>query len=148
MTTTAALTQAVNWHTLEGLTELNPATREVYAALGADMPKEVDETTYEVALRDGAVFHDGTPVTADDVVFSFERVLNPDNQSLFASFIPFIDSVTKKDDKTVTVKLKFPFSLVPERPPVVKIVPKAAVEKDEKAFALNPVGTRRDGPRR
>ena len=141
MTTTAALTQAVNWHTLEGLTELNPATREVYAALGADMPKEVDETTYEVALRDGAVFHDGTPVTADDVVFSFERVLNPDNQSLFASFIPFIDSVTKKDDKTVTVKLKFPFSLVPERLSVVKIVPKAAVEKDAKAFDLNPVGT-------
>ena len=105
------------------------------------MPKEVDETTYEVALRDGAVFHDGTPVTADDVVFSFERVLNPDNQSLFASFIPFIDSVTKKDDKTVTVKLKFPFSLVPERLSVVKIVPKAAVEKDAKAFDLNPVGT-------
>ncbi len=141
MTTTAALTLAANWHTMEGLTELHPATREVYAALGADMPKKVDDTTYEVTLRDGATFHDGTPVTADDVVFSFQRVLDPANKSLYASFITFIDAVTKKDDKTVTVKLKFPFSLVAERLSVVKVVPKALVEKDVKAFDLAPIGT-------
>lgn len=141
MSTTAALTVAVNWHTLEGLTEIDPATRQTYAALGKDLPQQIDETTYEVALRDGAVFHDGTPVTADDVVFSFERVLNPDNASLYASFIPFVDKVTKKDDSTVTVALKYPFSLVAERLAVVKIVPKAAVEADAKAFDLNPVGT-------
>ena len=141
MTTTSALTQAANWHTMEGLTELHPATRKVYAALGADMPKKVDDTTYEVTLRDGAVFHDGSPVTTDDVVFSFARVQDPANKSLFNSFIPFLDKVEKKDDKTVTVKLKYPFSLVAERLTVVKIVPKAAVEKDPKAFDLNPVGS-------
>ena len=42
MTTSSALTVAANWHTLEGLTELHPATREVYAALASDMPKKVD----------------------------------------------------------------------------------------------------------
>lgn len=141
MTTTAALTVAANWHTLEGLTELDPASRETYAALGKDLPQQIDDTTYEVTLRDGAVFHDGSPVTADDVVFSFERVLNPDNASLYASFIPFVDSVTKKDDTTVTVALKYPFSLVAERLAVVKIVPKAAVEADAKAFDLNPIGS-------
>ncbi|SHJ51054.1 peptide/nickel transport system substrate-binding protein [Tessaracoccus bendigoensis DSM 12906] len=126
---------------MEGLTELNPATREIYAALGAELPTQVDETTYEVKLRDGAVFTDGTAVTPEDVVFSFERVLNPENQSLFASFIPFIDSVTKKDDTTVTITLKYAFSLVAERLSVVKIVPKAAVDADAKAFDMNPVGT-------
>ena len=141
MTTTSALTVAANWHTLEGLTELDPASRETYAALGKALPTQVDDKTYEVTLRDGAVFHDGTPVTADDVVFSFERVLNPDNASLYASFIPFIDTVTKKDDKTVTIACKYPFSLVAERVAVVKIVPKAAVEADAKAFDLNPVGS-------
>ena len=40
MTTTAALTVAANWHTMEGLTEIHPATREVYAALGADLPTQ------------------------------------------------------------------------------------------------------------
>ena len=88
MTTTAALTVAANWHTMEGLTELHPVTRECYAALGADLPVMVDETTYEVALREGAVFSDGTAVTAQDVVFSFERVLNPDNKSLTPSSSP------------------------------------------------------------
>ncbi len=141
LTTTAALTQAVNWHTLEGLTELHPATRECYAALGAELPKKIDDETYEVTLRDGAVFTDGNPVTAADVVFSFERVMNPDNKSLFSSFITFIDSVTAKDETTVTIKLKYPFSLVAERLAVVKIVPQAAVEADPKAFDLYPVGS-------
>ena len=141
MTTTAALTVAVNWHTLEGLTELHPDTREVYAALGKELPKQLDDTTWEVALRDGAMFTNGEKVTTDDVVFSFERVLNPENKSLYAAFLPFLESVTKKDETTVTVKTKYAFSLVPERLSVVKIVPKAAVEADQKAFDLNPVGT-------
>lgn len=141
MTTTSALTVAANWHTMEGLTEIHPATREVYAALGKDLPAKVDDTTYEVTLRDGAVFHDGTAVTMDDVVYSFERVLNPDNKSLYAQFISFVDSVSKKDDTTLTITTKFPYSLVAERIAVVKIVPKAVVEADPKAFDLMPVGT-------
>ncbi len=142
MTTTSALTLAANWHTLEGLTEILPSgNREVYPALGKELPKKVDDTTYEVTLRDGAVFHDGTPVTIDDVVYSFERVLDPANKSFYTQFLTFIDKVSKKDDKTVTIKLKFPFSLVAERIAVVKVVPKAAVAKDPKAFDANPVGT-------
>ncbi|QKD80005.1 MULTISPECIES: ABC transporter substrate-binding protein [Actinomyces] len=141
MTTTSALTIAANWHTMEGLTEIHPATRECYPALGAALPTKVSDTSYEVALRDGAVFSNGTAVTAEDVVFSFERVLNPDNKSLYASFLPFLDKVEKKDDKTVTLTLKYPFSLVAERIAVVKVVPKATVEADAKAFDQMPVGT-------
>ncbi len=141
MTTTAALTLAANWHTMEGLTEIHPATREIYPALAAELPTQIDDTTWEVALRDGAVFTNGEAVTADDVVFSFTRVLDEANQSLYAAFLPFLDSVEKKDDTTVTVKLKFPFSLVAERLSVVKIVPQAAVEADAKAFDLMPIGT-------
>jgi peptide/nickel transport system substrate-binding protein len=141
MTTSGALTVAVNWHTLEGLTEIDPATREVYAALGSDLPTKVDDTTYEVALRDGAVFHNGNPVTADDVVYSFQRVLDPANNSLYAGFITFIDSVEKKDDTTVTLNLKHPYSLVNERVAVVKIVPQADATADPAAFDMNPIGT-------
>ena len=141
MTTSSALTVAANWHTLEGLTELHPATREVYAALGAEMPKKVDDTTYEVALRKDAKFSDGSAVTADDVVFSFKRVLDPANKSLYSQFLPFIDKVEAKDASTVTIKLKYAFSLVAERLSVVKIVPKAIVEADAKKFDMNPTGS-------
>src|SRR5699024_1445539 len=141
MTTSAALTIAANWHTMEGLTELDPASMETYNALAADDPKKVDDTTYEVTLRDGAVFHDGSPVTPEDVAFSFARVLNPDNESLYTQFIPFIDSVEPKDDKTVTIKLNFPTGLLAERLSVVKIVPQEVVEKDPDAFDAKPIGT-------
>jgi len=141
MTTSSALTVAVNWHTLEGLTELHPATREVYAALAAEMPKKVDDTTYEATLRKDAKFTDGSAVTADDVVFSFTRVLDPANKSLYSQFLPFIDKVEAKDASTVTIKLKYAFSLVAERLSVVKIVPKAVVEADAKKFDMNPTGS-------
>jgi len=113
----------------------------VYAALAAEMPKKVDDTTYEVALRKDAKFSDGSAVTADDVVFSFTRVLDPANKSLYSQFLPFIDKVEAKDAGTVTIKLKYAFSLVAERLSVVKIVPKAVVEADAKKFDMNPVGS-------
>ena len=141
MTTSSALTVAANWHTLEGLTELHPATREVYAALAAEMPKKVDDTTYEATLRKDAKFTDGSAVTADDVVFSFTRVLDPANKSLYSQFLPFIDKVEAKDASPVTIKLKYAFSLVAERLSVVKIVPKAVVEADAKKFDMNPTGS-------
>ena len=141
MTTTAALTVAVNWHTLEGLTEIDPATREAYAALAAELPEPDGSTSVDIALRDGAVFHDGSPVTAEDVVYSFERVLDKANASLYAGFIPFVQKVSAKDDSTVTIELKYPVGVLAERLAVVKIVPKAAATADAKAFDANPVGT-------
>ena len=101
----------------------------------------MDDTTYEVALRKDAKFSDGSAVTADDVVFSFTRVLDPANKSLYSQFLPFIDKVEAKDAGTVTIKLKYAFSLVAERLSVVKIVPKAVVEADAKKFDMNPVGS-------
>ncbi|MFZ3454061.1 ABC transporter substrate-binding protein [Arthrobacter sp. 7Tela_A1] len=141
MISTGATPQAANLHIFEGLTELHPATREPYLALAAAEPTNVDDTTWEVKLRDGATFHNGDPVTTEDVVFSFERVLDPANQSLFAGFIPFIDSVSAKDDSTVEFKLKYPFPGFSPRISVIKIVPKAVVTADPAGFDLKPVGS-------
>ena len=141
LTTTAALTIAANWHTLEGLTEIDPASRETYAALAAELPKAPTGTTAEVKLRSGAKFHNGDPVTAEDVAFSFARVLDPANKSLYASFIPFIEKVEAKDETTVLFTLKYPAGVFADRLSVVKIVPKKVVEADAKAFGAMPVGT-------
>lgn len=48
-----AVTVSANGHIFEGLTELDPVTREVFPALGTDLPRQIDETTYEVDLREG-----------------------------------------------------------------------------------------------
>ncbi|BDZ49372.1 ABC transporter substrate-binding protein [Frondihabitans sucicola] len=140
MTTTGAVTVAANWHILEGLVELDPVTRKVYPALAKTLPT-VDGKTIRATLRDGAVFHDGSTVTADDVVFSFQRVLDPANASLYLTFIPFVASVTKVDSTTVEIALKEPTPLALQRLSVVKIVPKKVVTADPSAFDALPTGT-------
>ncbi len=136
-----AVTVAANWHVFESLVDLDPVTKKPTLALASAMPKKIDATTYEITLRKGAKFSDGTPVTADDVVFSFQRTMDPAQSGFFASFVNFIASVTKLDDSTVKITTKFPFALFTQRLGVVKIVPKALVEKDPKAFGAHPVGS-------
>ncbi|HHW7544798.1 TPA: ABC transporter substrate-binding protein [Mannheimia haemolytica] len=141
LTSSGASSMATNLHIFEGLVDLHPATRKPYLALAAAEPEKIDDVTYRITLRDGAKFHNGNPVTTEDVVYSFERVLDPAKASLFAQFIPFIDTVKKVDDKVVEFKLKYPFALFKERLTIVKIVPKAVVEAGQAAFDANPVGT-------
>ena len=141
MTSSGATPFAANMHIFEGLVDLHPATREPYLALAAAEPKQIDDTSWEITLRDGATFHNGEAVTIQDVVYSFERVLDTGNASLFAQFIPFIKSVKAKDEKTVAFTLNYAFPLFPTRISVVKIVPKAVASKDQAAFDAAPIGT-------
>ncbi|WP_345584699.1 ABC transporter substrate-binding protein [Streptomyces prasinosporus] len=141
MITSGATPYAANMHIFEGLVDLDPATLVARPALATEMPKRINATTYRATLREGATFHDGSAVTADDVVFSFERVLDPENASLMAQFVPFIDQVRAVDESTVEFRLKHPFALFPSRIAVVRIVPKKIVSADAKAFDAKPVGS-------
>lgn len=141
LTSSGASSYAANLHIFEGLVDLHPATRQPYLALAGKEPEMKDDVTYHITLREGAVFHDGKPVTTEDVVYSFERILDPAKASLFAQFIPFIESVKALDDKTVEFKLKYPFALFKERLTIVKIVPKHIVEAGQSAFDAKPIGS-------
>ncbi len=141
MITSGATPLAANLHVFEGLVDLDPATLEARPALATELPKKINATTYRATLREGATFHDGSPVTADDVVFSFERILDPENVSLMAQFLPFIDTVKAVDKGTVEFKLKYPFALFGSRISVARVVPKKIVEADIKAFDAKPVGS-------
>ncbi|GAA1498024.1 ABC transporter substrate-binding protein [Paeniglutamicibacter kerguelensis] len=141
MTSSGATPFAANMHIFEGLVDLHPATREPYLALAAADPKQLDDTSWEVKLRSGAKFHNGDPVTVDDVVYSFERVLDAKNASLFAQFVPFIKTVKAKGDDTVVFTLNYAFPLFPTRISVVKIVPKKLASADQAAFDAAPVGS-------
>lgn len=141
MVASGAVTVAANWHIFEGLVDLDPATKKPYAALAADMPTKVDDTTYQIDIREGATFQNGDPVTPEDVVFSYDRVLDPANGSLFTTYIDFINTVTVVDEDTVQITTDYPFSLINDRLGIVKIVPQAVVEADPEAFAANPIGS-------
>ena len=71
--------------------------------------KLVDNLTWEFKLRKGVAFHDGTPFTADDVIFTIDRVPNvPNSPNSFAQFTRGIESVRRLDDATIVVKTKAP----------------------------------------
>lgn len=141
MTSSGATPVAANLHIFEGLVDLDPATREPYAALATAMPEKIDDRTYRATLREGATFHDGSPVTVDDVVYSFQRILAPANSSLMAQFLPFLAEVSAPDATTVEFRLSYPFELFASRISVAKIVPKKLVEADAKGFDAKPVGS-------
>ena len=67
-----------------------------------------DEWT--IRLRDGVTFHNGRPVTADDVLFSLGRITDPKDPKTGAASISYIDlgSSKKLDARTVRIKLQVP----------------------------------------
>ncbi|MDR6939748.1 ABC transporter substrate-binding protein [Arcanobacterium hippocoleae] len=135
-TTSSALAMGTNWHVVEGLYEFDMADYSVYAALAKDEPKKISDTEYEITLRDGAKFSDGSEVKAEDVAASYARTAKKGN--IYAQFFDFVDSVTAKDEHTVSLKLKYPFGNLKERLVDVKIVPAKATDED---LTKMPVGT-------
>ena len=134
--TTSALGMGANWQVLEGLYRFDMSDYSVSPALAAGDPVKVSDTEYEIALRDGAKFSDGTDVKAADVVSSYERTTG--DKSIFRQFFTFVDSVSAKDDKTITVKLKYPFSNLKERFVNVHVVPSGM---SEDALKAKPIGS-------
>jgi peptide/nickel transport system substrate-binding protein len=112
-------------HSYESLVEGDPLTREPYAGLAKELPADVSGTSLTFELRDGATWHDGKPVTADDVVFTYTRALDPEENVLVRTFLtPWLTEVKKVDEKTVEFVLAKPFPYALQRLQTVKICPK------------------------
>ncbi|MBU2511385.1 ABC transporter substrate-binding protein [bacterium] len=67
-----------------------------------------DSITYIFHLRKNVRFHDGKPLTAKDVKFTFEHLKNPETGSPFAGTYKIIDSIRVIDNETVEFKLVQP----------------------------------------
>jgi len=68
----------------------------------------VSDTEYELALVEGATFWDGTPVTAEDVVYSLTRHMDPAVGSDFAEFYTNVAAIEATDATTVGVTMSQP----------------------------------------
>ncbi|MFJ7963764.1 ABC transporter substrate-binding protein [Streptomyces sp. NPDC096324] len=122
--TASAFCMAANNHVYEGLLDTDPISREPYAALATQVPADLTGTSWKFTLRAGATFHDGKPVTADDVVFVFDRILDPKTQTLAKGFFaPWLKEVRKIDARNVELVLKFPFPEGISRLTLAKIMP-------------------------
>lgn len=66
-----------------------------------------DDTTLVLTLND-ATFWDGSPVTADDAVYSLERTRDPAQASEWAPYFANVTSITARDDQTLAITLSEP----------------------------------------
>jgi len=69
-----------------------------------------DQLTHTMTLRDGLLWHDGAPVTAEDCVASIKRWAAKD--AMGQKMMTFVDSIASPDAKTIVIKLKSPTGLV------------------------------------
>ena len=150
-----------NWSMIksvfDGLMDYEPGTTTLRPGLAESYTLSDDGLTYTFKLRPGVKFHNGREMTAEDVVWSINRVVNPATQSPGQGFFgmiegfddaaagkaPGLSGISAPDAGTVVFKLSRPdatflhvmalnFSFV---------VPKEVVEAEGADFGKKPVGT-------
>ena len=128
---------------IETLIELDQQGRpHPRLATGWQVSKDGREWTFR--LRDGIMFHDGTPFNADAVKFSFDRILDPATKSQTGmSEIGTYQSSQVVDSKTIKMMFKEPYAPFFNnlQDVVLGVVSPSAVKKYGADFGSNPVGT-------
>jgi peptide/nickel transport system substrate-binding protein len=104
---------------------------------------QVDELTWEFTLRRGAKFHNGEELTANDVKFTYGRLLNPETKSPAAFILEPIASVEAVDNYTVRITTKQPFAplLSHLAHSATSILNEKAVTAAGEDYGVRPVGT-------
>ncbi|MFC4167312.1 ABC transporter substrate-binding protein [Teichococcus aestuarii] len=113
-------------HMFEALTQRDENAR-IRPSL-AESWKLVDDTTWEFTLRPGVKFHNGAPLTAEDVAFSIRRVPTVQSPSSFAVYTRAITGVEVVDDRTVRLKTAKPYPLLPNDLSQIFIIPRSLGE--------------------
>src|SRR5262245_64477450 len=123
------------------LVKLNASSNGVDPELATAWTVAPDGLSATFTLRQGIKFSDGSPLTAEDVVYSLTRAIDPKGSWGFL-FSP-VKSVTKVDDKTVKLNMSEPFApLLPALSTFAgSIYSKANFEKWGKDAAQHPLGT-------
>lgn len=103
--------------------------------------KAVNPTTYEFTLRTGVKFQDGTPVTADDVKATMDRILDPAFKSPVAvDFSEIVKSTEAVNPTTVRFTLKLPYAgFLGLLPYIFPVSQKAVKELGDAEFARHPI---------
>jgi len=104
--------------------------------------KSLSDTKIAFSLRSDVTFHDGTPLTAEDVAFSVNRIVDPKLASPQLSQFAKIAKAEVSGDHEVTLTLKTPYPALLAQLTKLSIVPEHVVQKvGNQAFNLAPVGS-------
>ncbi len=119
--------RAISRHIFDSLVMADPRGRSL-PALAASW-RVVADDVWEMKLREGVTFHDGTPFTAADVAFTFARAPNvPNSPSSYSQYTKLIERVEIVDAHTVRLHTKGPAPTLLVDIENVGIISKAAAE--------------------
>jgi peptide/nickel transport system substrate-binding protein len=140
-------TAAPFYSTLIRINPYNPSsTTDFVCDICAEMPQPTNEgKIYAFKIRDGVKWHDGSPLSAADVVASWEKIIDPPEgvTSARQSFFMMVDKVEAPDPATVIFRLKFATSafLPALADPYNWIYKKAILDKDPRWYEKNIMGS-------
>ena len=110
-------------HIFDKLVQMDPDSRMIPGI--ATSWKTIDDKTWEFKLRKGVKFHDGSELTAEDVVFSIDRVpLVPNSPGPFSAYTKAIVAKEIVDPYTIRFKYAAPYPLAPNDLSTIYIVSK------------------------
>jgi peptide/nickel transport system substrate-binding protein len=119
----------------DSLLDYDLTTYEVEPALIESYEVSDDGLTWTLNVRQGVTFHDGSPMTAEDVVWSFEQALKPE-ATRTAPLLSFVEEVAATGDHTVDVALSQPDQLLPHTMIDIRVTPAGHT-----AYNDDPIGT-------
>ena len=125
-------------HVIEPLIEMDYSRSEYVGVLAESW--EFQGKKWIFRLRKKVRFHDGSPFTSKDVLFTLDRIVN-DRKSLQASNFAEVTGVEAPDDYTVTITTKQPNAVLLERLNNRFIVSQSAVEKNGNQLDNYKIGT-------
>ncbi|MGM0415227.1 MAG: glutathione ABC transporter substrate-binding protein [Bacillota bacterium] len=128
-------------HVMENLFDMSPEG-EIIPNLAKDYQMSEDGTEFEINLREGVEFHDGTKFDAEAVKFNLERML--EGTSPFTFLINKISEIEIVDEYTVVIHTEEPFApLIPNLSAhgFMAMASPEAVKEHGEDFTNNPVGT-------
>jgi len=133
------VTYSVQVNIFEALAEFDSEMR--IRPLLAESWGNPDENTWLLRLRKDVRFHDGSPMTATDVIYSLNRARNHPRSALQANFV-MVREIRQEDDHTIRIVTTRPYPILLNRLVNAYIVPRRMLERQgDEAFARAPVGT-------
>jgi peptide/nickel transport system substrate-binding protein len=110
VTSTDAYATRITEHIFENLLEINPVTMEMEPALAERWEESPDHLVYTFYLRKDVTFSDGKPLTAQDVKFTFEKIMDPAvDAAPIRGYFENVKSCELLDDYTVRFTCAKPF---------------------------------------